>query len=140
MVYVWCFVTISLLGVFALIYLSSGIKSPAMEKAMGFITPLIDNLGVLGVVYGIIAACATPLMLSTPKYMFVVMLGDVVLVISALPYMLHKFEKSLENKTNAAVLGEIRGSLSFITNNGKIFGVVDGVFALAIVAALLRAF
>lgn len=140
MVYVWCFVTISLLGVFALIYLSNSIKGPALEKIMGFIRPLVDNLAVLGVCYGIVAAFATPLMLATPKYMFVVMLANVVLIVVSLPYMLHKFEKSLENKANAAVLGEIRSSLGFITNNEKIFGIVAAAFAAGIVAALLRIF
>jgi len=138
MVYVWCFITISLLGVFSLVCLSKSFKSPAVEKLMGFIGPLVDSLAVLSVLYGIIAACATPLMIATPKYMFVVMLANVVLVVTALPYMLHKFEKSLENKTNAAVLGEIRNSLGFITNNEKIFGFVAAGFAAGIVAALLR--
>jgi hypothetical protein len=54
--------------------------------------------------------------------------------------MLHKFEKNLENKANAAVLGEIRNSLGFITNNEKIFGIVAAGFAAGIVATLLRLF
>lgn len=140
MIYVWCFVTIGLLCLMALIYLSNSIKSPAMEKLMGFIRPLVDNISVISVAYGIVAACATPLMIATPKYMFPVMLADVMLIIVSLPYMLHKFERSLENKTNAAVLGEIRSSLSFITNNEKIFGILAACFAAGVVAALLRLF
>lgn len=130
-------ITLSTLAIFSLVYLSSGLKAPAVEKAMVFLRPHVDNLAVVGVIFGLIAACSMPLLIGIPKYMFIYLFANVVLVLLALPYMLHRFEKKLENKTNAAILGEIRGSLSFITSNEKIFGLVGAGAAAGIIVAPL---
>ncbi len=127
--------TVSLLGIFSLLFLGSMVKVPAVIKIIGTLKGHIDNLAVAGVIFGIVAACCMPLLAALPKYMFTYLVSNLVLVIMALPYMLHKFEKQLENKTNAAILGEIRTSLGWITRNEHILGMIGGGAAAAILVA-----
>lgn len=128
-------ITLCILGLFSLVYLSSGLKSPAVDKVMNILRPHVDNLAVVGVIFGLLAACSIPLQIGVPKYMFIYMFANIVLVLLALPYMLHRFEKKLEGKANTAILSEIRGSLSFITNNEKTFGIVGACAAGGILIA-----
>lgn len=127
--------TLGLLATFSLIYVSSAIKSPVVEKIMGVLRPLVDNLSVAGVAVGFLGACFMPIKVAIPKQMFVYMFADIVLLVLSLPYMLHKFERKLEGHTNAAILAELRTSLGFITNNEVIFGFIGagaivGVFVV----------
>lgn len=130
--------TLGLLATLSAIFLATMIKVPAVANVIAKVKVFIDTLAVAGVAVGIIGACAMPILIGfLPKQMFIYMFSNLVLVVMSLPYMLHKFEKSLESKTNAAILGEIRASLGWITKNEQIVGFLGAAAAAAILIAPL---
>lgn len=135
-------ITLCALAVFSLLYLSSSIpkKPPALEKAIAAIKRNIDDLGVVTLIYGVIATFAVPLLLAgalssgvSVVAMFLPMLANLTLVIMALPYAFHRFEDGMKAKVNAAILTEIHNLMGWITTNEKYVG---GLGAVLIVLCL----
>jgi hypothetical protein len=137
-------ITLCALAVFSLLYLSSSIpkKPPAVDKAVAAIKRNIDDLGVITLIYGLIATFAVPLLMAgqltsgvTVVAMFLPMLANLTLVIMALPFAFHRFEAGLKAKANAAILTEIHNLMGWITANEKYVGGLGAaliVFCLAI--------
>lgn len=124
-------ITLCALAVFSLLYLSSSIpkKPPAVEKAVVAIKRNIDDLGVITLIYGLVAAFAVPLLMAgklstgvSVVAMFLPMLANLTLVIMALPYAFHRFEGGMKAKVNAAILTEVHNLMGWITTNEKYVG------------------
>lgn len=135
-------ITLCALAVFSLLYLSSSIpkKPPAVEKAVAAIKRNIDDLGVITLIYGVIATVTVPLLMAgmlssgvSVVAMFLPMLANLTLVIMALPYAFHRFEEGMKAKVNKAILTEIHNLMGWITTNEKYVG---GLGAALIVLCL----
>ncbi len=119
-------ITFGALAVFSLLYLSAiaSNKSPAIDKALTLIKRHMDYIGVGCVAYGFLAACATPIMVSDPTGMFVRMLGNLVLIIMALPYAFKRFEPQLAAKINVAIMDELKAIVNRVLSLEKIVGFI----------------
>lgn len=130
-------ITLCALAVFTLLYLSSSIpkKPPALEKAIAAIKRNIDDLGVVTLIYGLIATFAVPVLMAgmlsssgvSIAAMFLPMLANLTLVIMALPYAFHRFEDGMQAKVNKAILTEIHNIMAWITANEKYVGGLGGI-------------
>lgn len=129
-------ITLCALAVFSLLYLSSSIpkKPPALEKAINVIKSKIDDIAVLTLIYGFIAAFAVPVLMAglltsgaTIAAMLLPMFANLVLFVMALPYAFHRFEPSLKEKMNAAIMTELHNLMGWITTNEKYVGALGAI-------------
>lgn len=129
-------ITLCALAVFSLLYLSSSIpkKPPALEKAINVIKSKIDDIAVLTLIYGFIAAFAVPVLMAglltsgaTIAAMLLPMFANLVLFVMALPYAFHRFEPSLKEKMNAAIMTELHNLMGWITTNEKYAGALGAI-------------
>jgi hypothetical protein len=118
------FITLCVLGVFTLLNISSAIpKKPAsVEKALEFIKHNLNYIALGGMLYGFIALCATPIAIKVPVNMAIALVGNLLIIIMALPYSFSKFVSSQGAKVNAAILKETKSTIDWISSKDKYFG------------------
>lgn len=127
-------ISLCVLGVFTLLNISSAIpkKPPAVEKALAFIKLHLNYIALGGLIYGFIAMCITPIAIKVPTNMAICLVGNLLIVIMALPYSFSKFVSGHGEKVNAAILKETKSTIDWISSKDKYFG-----FGGAVVCGLL---
>jgi len=125
-------ISFAALAAFSLLYLSASIpkKNEAVEKALSLIKQNVKFLGVACAAYGFIAFCLTPVVAPVPLDMFLRLLGNLVLIIMALPYCFTQFEAQLAPKLNEAILAEIKHIIGMITAQEKIVGFIGAAMTV----------
>ena len=122
-------ISLSVLGVFTLLNISSAIpkKPAAVEKALTFIKLHLNYIALGGLVYGFIAMCSTPIAIKAPVNMAICLVGNLLIVIMALPYSFTKLVSGHGEKVNAAILKETKSAIDWITSKDKYFGFAGAV-------------
>ena len=133
-------ITFLLLCAFSLIYLSNSIpkKPPAVEKAIAFLFDNMKYLGVGAVIFGVVDAIITPIVVVKFDYMIVRMLGDAMIVVMALPFCFDKMVEKFKDKMNTALVDVFRGSVEWIRSKDKIVGGVVAAFAVLVFVFVFR--
>jgi hypothetical protein len=134
-------ITLLLLGTFTLLYVSKSVpkKPEYMQKALTLISENMRYLAMAGVIYGLVAACLTPIMRNVmPMDMFVRMWANILLAMMALPYCFERIVSSHKDKINSAILGEVRGLVNAVIAWEKIVGIVGAVTCLVLFAMVFR--
>lgn len=127
-------ISFCVLGVFTLLNISSAIpkKPPALEKALEFIKLHLNYIALGGFIYGFVAMCITPIAIKPPLNMAICLVGNLLIVIMALPFSFTKLVSGHGEKVNAAILKETKSAIDWISGKDKYFG-----FAGAVVCGLL---
>ena len=133
-------ITFGALAVFSLLYLSAIVsgKSPAIDKALVLIKRHMDYIGVASAAYGFLAACATPVLVSDPANMFVRLLGNIVLIIMALPYAFKRFEPQLAEKINVAIMDELKDIVTRVLALEKYIGFAGAITCIVTFVFVFR--
>ena len=132
-------ITILFLIVFSLLYISKalGSKSESMTKAVNRITDNLDQLAFWGVIYGLIATVLCPILISMNMlFLFVSLLGNITLIVLALPFAFERFIAKKAETMNAAILENLREIVVSITAREKILGYVGGGVAFLMLAVM----
>ena len=127
-------ISFCLLSMFSLLYLSSAIpkKPPVVEKALTFIKTHLNYLAMGGAIYGFVAFCLAVMMIPVPLIKVVAMGAGLMLIVMALPFVFDKLVAKYEGKANTAILKELRTSVSMVTQNEVVIGIVGALLAAAI--------
>ncbi len=129
-------ITLCALAVFSLLFLSSSLpKKPApLEKAVAVIKRKIDDIAVITLLYGFFATFAVPVLMAgmlssgaSIAGMLLPMVANLLLVVMALPYAFHRFEPSLKEKANTAIMTEVHNLVGWITTNEKYVGALGAI-------------
>lgn len=130
-------ISFCVLGVFTLLNISSAIpkKPAAVEKALDFIKLHLNYIALGGLIYGFVAMCITPIAIKAPTNMAACLIGNLLIVIMALPYSFTKLVSGHGAKVNAAILKETKSTIDWISSKDKYFGfggaIVCGVLFVA---------
>ncbi len=136
------FITIFFLGIFSLLYISKaiGAKSEGMRKAADRITDNIDNLAFFGLIYGVLAAFLSPILIQMNMvFILVSLLSNLTIVVMALPFAFERMIKKKEETMNAAILDGLREIVAGIAARQKVLGFVGAGLATVMFLLILGA-
>jgi hypothetical protein len=124
-------ITLALLALFSLLYLSSSIpnKPPFIVKTLAWMQKNLNHLALAGVIFGFLAACLTPLRVYRAADMILGMLANITLVMMALPYMFDRFKAKHGAKMNRAIMEELTSLVGWIQQKAFLLGCVGAVMA-----------
>lgn len=133
-------ITFLMLGAFSLLYISKTWENkPAfVQTAVDFLNRNLEMLAIVGLVYGLVAAILTPIMIYLPLDMFVRLIANVMIIVMALPYSFDKIATKYSGKMNSAVEKEGRNFVGWISANEKTVGIAGAVVTVLLFAVIFR--
>ncbi|MCE9508654.1 MAG: hypothetical protein K8R48_10155 [Alphaproteobacteria bacterium] len=128
-------ITLAFLLAFTALYLSKSLekKPEFVTKAVEKISANLDTVALAGVVYGLVAAILALIMVSGGG-MFLRFVGNILIVLMALPFVFEQQLPKFKEKINPAIIEEIRKVIGKISKQEKYVG-----YAGAAVSVLLFA-
>lgn len=133
-------ITFFLLGAFSLLYISNSIpnKPAFIDKAVSLISENIEKLAIVGVIYGLVAAFLTPLMVFGVVDILARLFGNLMIVILALPFTFDKIVAKYPETLNGPVVDEFGILIKRITRQEKLFGIIGTVLTVVLFAVIFK--
>ena len=133
-------VTFLLLGAFTLLYMEATIekKPDFVVKAVSFLRENLDRLSIITLIYALIAALITPIMVWSGVDMIVRLSANVMLIVMTLPLCYDRIVAKAQPGENSVLFRELGNVVRKINAREKLVGTIALVVLILLFAVLFR--